>query len=246
MHRFFVPPELLEGEQVRVTGPLVHRIAHVLRVKRGEHILLLDNSGWEHEVEVLSLGPREVLGRKVQRRLAQGEPRTKITLYQAILKAKGFELVLEKGTELGLVSFVPVVASRCIVGSLEEISQAKVQRWKNIIQGGAEQARRGRLPVLRPPMMLHGAWEEAAKSGTTIIPWEEETERSLKEALATNPRPFAINLLIGPEGGFTQEEIEEGKNYGAIPVTLGPRILKAETAGLIAATAILYELGDMV
>jgi 16S rRNA (uracil1498-N3)-methyltransferase len=246
VHRFFVPPAWLEKEEVTITGPLVHRLRNVLRVQGGTHILLLDNSGWEHELEITGVTSQRIQGHVIRKSLALAEPRTKITLYQALLKLNKFECVLQKATELGVVGFVPMISERCVVGSLEDISKAKVERWWRILLAGAEQSGRGRLPGLRPTMLFANACEEAGRAGLTLIPWEEEGERALSSVLkAMDEPPFSINLFIGPEGGFTSDEMSQARSHGAIPITLGPRILRAETAGLVAATAILYELGDL-
>lgn len=245
-HRFFVPASWLEKEKVTITGPLVHRLRNVLRLKPGERIILLDNSGWEHETEIAAVSSQRIRGHVVHKVLAGAEPRTKITLYQALLKLDRFEWVLEKGTELGLVGFVPVITHRCIIGSLEDISKTKMERWWRILVQAAEQSGRGRLPSLGPAMLFSGACEAAARGGLTFIPWEEERERSLTSVLRAGQQPpFSINLFIGPEGGLTAEELAQAQQYGAMPITLGPRILRAETAGLVAAAAILYELGDL-
>lgn len=246
MHRFFVPASWLEKEEVTITGPLVHRLRNVLRLKAGDHFILLDNSGWEHEAEITHVSTQRIESQVLHKALATGEPRTKITLYQALLKLNKFEWVLQKGTELGLVGFVPMISHRCMIGSLEDISKTKLERWWRILMEAAEQSRRGRMPTLRAAMVFSSACEEAARGGLTLIPWEEEKEQSLSSILrAEEQPPFSINLFIGPEGGFTSEEMTKAQRYGAVPITLGPRILRAETAGLVAATAILYELGDL-
>jgi 16S rRNA (uracil1498-N3)-methyltransferase len=246
MQRFFVPAQWLEEEEVTITGPLVHRLRNVLRLRRGSHVLLLDNSGWEHEMEIANVTSQRIEGRIVHKSLAVAEPRTKITLYQALLKLDRFEWVLQKNTELGVVGFVPMITERCIIGSLEDISKTKTERWWRILMEAAEQSGRARLPTLRPAVMFPTACEDAARGGLTLIPWEEEKERSLRSVLREAERPpFSINLFVGPEGGFTPEELAQAQRYGARPVTLGPRILRAETAGLVAAAAILHELGDL-
>lgn len=254
LHRFFVPPEWLRGEGVEITGPLTHQIRNVLRLKPGDRVILLDNSGWEYQVELGEVSRERVGGQIRQKSLATSEPRTKITLYQSLLRGRAFESALRKCTEAGVVAFVPVVAARCIISSLEDIGEKKLERWRGIIREAAEQSRRGRLPLLRPALLLRQAWQEASRGGLTVVPWEEagkgtpaqEKSNTLHSVLrGAQPTAFSVNLFIGPEGGFTPQEIEQGKRYGAIPVTLGPRILRAETAGLVAAAAILYELGDM-
>jgi len=239
---------------VEITGPLTHQIRNVLRLKPGDRVILLDNSGWEYQVELGEVSRERVAGHILQKRLATSEPRTKITLYQSLLRARAFESVLQKCTEVGVVGFVPVVAARCIISSLEDIGEKRIERWRRIILEAGEQSRRARLPALQPALLLPQAWEEASRGGLTIVPWEEagpgmpvqEKSNSLRSLLSgAQPRPFSVNLFIGPEGGFTPQEIDQGQRYGAVPVTLGPRILRAETAGLVAAAAILYELGDM-
>jgi len=239
---------------VEITGPLTHQIRNVLRLKPGDRVILLDNSGWEYQVELGEVSRKRVVGQILQKSLAGSEPRTKITLYQSLLRARAFETVLQKCTEVGVVAFVPVVAAWCIISSLEDIGERKLERWRRIILEAAEQSRRGRLPVLRPALLLRQAWQGASRGGLTIVPWEEAGPRmpaqgrsnSLRSVLkGAQPRPFSVNVFIGPEGGFTPQEIEQGQRYGAVPVTLGPRILRAETAGLVAAAGILYELGDM-
>jgi 16S rRNA (uracil1498-N3)-methyltransferase len=252
MHRFFVPPSWVQGNRVTVSGPQAHQIAHVLRMRPGDVVIVLDNSGWELETQLVVVDRREVQGKVLHRRLSGGEPRTKISLYQGVLKNKGFEFALQKGTELGMVEFVPVISHRCVVSDLNAVEK-KRHRWEWIIQEAAEQCRRGRKPTLRPAVLFPQACEEARHAGgLSLIPWTEEGMTNLRDLLRSTPPgyaqtwpPFAIRLFVGPEGGFSAEEITMARRYGLVPVTLGPRILRAETAGLVAAAAILYELGDM-
>ena len=267
MHRFFVPAEWMTGGAVTVSGPLVHQIRRVLRLRAGEHVTFLDNSGWEAEAEIVAIDEQLVRCTVLTRKLGIGEPRTKITLYQSLLKGDRFDLVLQKCTELGVVEFVPVVSERCIVGDVDQASD-RFRRWQRIIVEAAEQAQRSRLPVLRPAALLANALEGVISRGLSLVPWEGEHATTLGSALASSivipppapekptsrkrrdvtpqpRRPFAINLFVGPEGGFAPGEIAIARHYGAIPVTLGPRILRAETAGIAAATIVLHEMGDM-
>lgn len=257
MHRFFIPPEWIGEEGVILGDPVAHQIRNVLRMRPGDHILMLDNSGWAREVELQEVGSERVVGQVVRRMLAQGEPRTKITLYQGVLKGRRFEFALQKGTELGIVEFVPLISDRAIIADLGDVDK-KHARWKRIVQEAAEQSGRGRLPHLEPAMLFPRACERAQRQGgLALIPWEgarpregaclrkEERSLSLRAVLAQQRKPFVVSLFIGPEGGFTAQEVELARRYGIQPVTLGPRILRTETAGLVAATAILYELGDL-
>ncbi len=252
MHRFFVPPSWIRGDEVSIAGPQAHQIRHVLRMRPGDRVVVLDNSGWEIETELQSLDGQEVRGAVVCRRLSTGEPRTKISLYQAVLKSKGFEVVLQKGTELGIVEFVPLISERCIVSDLDSLEK-KRSRWETIVQEAAEQSRRGRKPSLRNSALVPQACDHARQTGgLSLLLWEEQGPASLRTLLRTAPPgrekhwpPFSINLFVGPEGGFEPGEVALARRYGVVPATMGPRILRAETAGLVAAAAVLYELGDL-
>jgi len=269
MHRFFVPSDSLKGNQVSIRDLQAHQIARVLRMQPGDMVILLDNSGWEIETRLTSVDGNLVQGEVLRRRLAGGEPRTKISLYQGVLKGKHLELVLQKGTELGVVEFVPLIADRCVVSDLDAVEK-KRRRWEWIIQEAAEQCRRGRKPVLRAPILFPRACEEARQSGgLSLILWEGERQVGLRDVLRKDPTtvvaahrggrsasdsaehrdgrwaPFNISLFVGPEGGFAPDEIVLAQRYGLVPVTLGPRILRSETVGLVVAASILYELGDM-
>jgi 16S rRNA (uracil1498-N3)-methyltransferase len=252
MHRFFVPPSWIRGNEITVTGQQAHQIAHVLRMRRDDMVIILDNSGWEIHTRLVSVEPHVVRGEVVRRRLSGGEPRTKISLYQGVLKSNRFEYVIQKCTELGVVEFVPVVAERCVMRDLEVVER-KRDRWEWIIQEAAEQCRRGRKPALNAPAFFPQACEQARHSGgLSLILWEEEGMLSLRHLLRDGAGsqkrgwpPLTFNLLIGPEGGFSRDEVAVARRYGVTPVSLGPRILRAETAGVVAAAAILYELGDM-
>lgn len=245
MERFFLPIQAFSGDLVTVAEPaLIHRLRDVLRLTRNHTVTFLDNSGWEYETVLEEVAPTRIVGRVRCRRLAAGEPRTKITLYQAVLKGERFEWALQKGTELGVSAFVPIISERCIVVDAHQLSRRKLTRWERIIQAAAEQSRRGRLPPLQPLMLFAAACEQVHRAGgLALIPWEEETRpiRQVLQAAGREMRPFSVALFIGPEGGFSAAEVQLARDYGIIPVSLGPRILRAETAGLAAAAMVLYE-----
>lgn len=247
MQRFFVSPESLGSGKVEITGPQVHQIRNVLRMSPGDQFTVLDDSGWEYQVEVAVLDRERVEARILNKKLAVAEPRTKITLYQAVLKAPSFELVLQKGTELGVVEFVPIISDRCVISALDDVSESKMQRWRRIIQEAAEQSGRGRLPRLRPVLFFPQACERARHSDLALLPWEEERRTTLHSVLTSYPdkwRPFSVSIFVGPEGGFTSKEVDHARHYGIIPVTLGPRVLRAETAAVAVTATLFYQFGD--
>ena len=247
-HRFFIPPEWLTGNAVAIAGHQAQQIARVLRMRPGDRVVVLDDSGWEFEVQLTRVQPELARGEVVSRRPAAGEPHTRIILYQGMLKSDRFEYVLQKGTELGIVEFVPLITSRTV--ALDRDAPGKKDpRWRLIIQEAAEQSRRGRKPTLRPAMPFAQACEEVSHcSGLKLLPWEEESRDSLRGVLrAATPesKGATVHLFVGPEGGLTGNEVDMARGHGLLPVTLGRRILRAETAGVVAAAAILYEWGDL-
>jgi 16S rRNA (uracil1498-N3)-methyltransferase len=249
IQRFFIPSEWIDGRQVTLIEDVAHQVRNVLRMSAGQRLIVLDNSGWEREVEISRVAQNVVMCRVVEERLSPAEPRTKISLYQGVLKAQKFEWVLQKGTELGLVEFIPVVCSRSVVGDLEAVDR-KLGRWQRIMREAAEQSGRGQLPILRPASLLDQSCQRARRSGGLgLILWEDEHETSLKSILRTEEtrgdRPFSISIFVGPEGGFSTEEVDMARRYHLLPVGMGARLLRAETAGLVAAAAVLYEMGDL-
>ncbi|MBI5305626.1 MAG: 16S rRNA (uracil(1498)-N(3))-methyltransferase [Chloroflexi bacterium] len=245
MHRFFISPQAIQGDRAILRGTLVHQIRDVLRMHPGDEFILLDNSGAAYRVELVTLDRDTARARVNDKWKLETEPPVHVTLYQGLLKGQKFDFVLQKGTEIGVSVFVPLLAERCIVGSLDDVSDARVERWDRIIVEAAEQAGRAILPNLMPPMLFAHACDQTPANGLALIPYEGEKSRGLREALAHAPRAKTINLFIGPEGGFTEDEIALAKDKGVLPVSLGPRILRAETAGLVAVSAVLYELGDL-
>ena len=247
-HRFFIPTEWLTGNAVAIAGPQAHQIARVLRMRPRDHLVVLDDSGWEFEVQLLTVQPELVRGEVVARRLVSGEPHTRITLYQGMLKSDRFELVLQKGTELGIIEFVPLITARTVALDRDAPGK-KHSRWQSVIQEAAEQSRRGRRPLLRQAMPFAQACEAASRcAGLKLLPWEEENQTSLRgvlRAAGSTGSEAAVHLFVGPEGGFSEDEVELARSLGLQPVTLGRRILRAETAGMVAAAAILYARGDL-
>jgi 16S rRNA (uracil1498-N3)-methyltransferase len=251
MHRFFVAPEVLERHPVLLDAEQAHQIRRVLRMRPGERATLLDNRGWAYEASLVSYGDSNARFEIVRRWAAAGEPRTQITLYQAVLKGEKFGWALQKGTEVGVSRFVPVVCARNVVDDPNAAEQ-KRERWERIIQEAAEQSGRARLPVLALARTFETVVRAGSPPSTTtqhlrLILWEEEGATTLHQALAgcNFASGVSIEVLVGPEGGFTVDEVGLAEQGGARKVTLGPRILRAETAGIVATAAILYEAGEM-
>lgn len=248
MHRFFIPADILDSPVVAFPSDQARQIARVLRLRAGAHVLLLDDQGWQYHVELVKVASRGVDGRVLKREPAPPEPRLSVTLYQGTLKADKFEWVLQKGTEVGVSAFAPVVCARSVAREAHEAS-AKASRWRRILQEAAEQSGRGSIPRLLPSAQFDKAWESV--QGLSLLPWERERQIGLRRALTERLPPNEggdyppVNLFIGPEGGFTPDEVDMGRRRGAVTVSLGQRILRAETAGVVAAAAVLYHVGEL-
>ena len=248
-YRFFVLPDQIRGRRLMLSGSQARQIYSVLRMREADHIVALDNRGWQYDVRLDKVASDLVSGEILSRTRAVGEPRTQLTLYQALLKKDNFEWVLQKGTEIGVARFVPLITQRCVVRQ-KKLKPAKLQRWQRIISEAAEQCGRGRLPSLSAPLTLSEALEDVAEFDKALAPWEREVENgflvSLSDYAGQRPSQAArIAVFIGPEGGFAGEEIEEARAAGVMPVTLGQRILRAETAAVVAATLALSAMGDL-
>jgi 16S rRNA (uracil1498-N3)-methyltransferase len=240
MHRFFVHPQAIHHTTVVLDEAIAHQLRSVLRMRPGARIVVLDNQGWEYEIELTEITSKGARGTVIEKRPASGEPSVTVTLYQCVLKKDNFEWVLQKGTEIGVSRFVPVISQRTVIADDERIKANKLPRWERIIREAAEQSHRGRLPELDAPIAFEQALIEAASADVALIPWEKETACTLREVLLGTAE--AVALIIGPEGGFEDGEIDLAQQHGVQPITLGPRILRAETAAAAAALLVLYEL----
>ncbi len=247
---------------------IAHQVRDVLRLNVGEHLILLDNSGDEVVAAVARSSKAGVEVHLLERRPGKREPGVRIVLCQGLLKSARFEWVLEKGTELGVSVFAPILCRRSMAG-LEDAGPSKQQRWQRIIQEAAEQSGRSRLPELLPIRPLMHALNDIPPGALAIMPWEEEHNRTLYDVLnsatsithvgarevlsgegtlaspsavesPTHPSPTVV-LFIGPEGGLMAEEVALAQRHGVHVVSLGSRILRAETAALAAVASVMYE-----
>lgn len=243
MHRFFVPPGSIQADRVVFPRPIAEQLRNVLRISPGQRVIALADDGWECEVEVAHIGRGEADGRVIERRKNAREPHISLTLYQCLLKQDHFEWVLQKCTEVGVARFVPVVSGRTVVRGGN-----RSERWRRIIVEAAEQSGRGRIPALGEAMMLSDAWADCAAMDVRAVAWEEEHVVRLQSLLDDWPGGQAlasIGLVVGPEGGFSAEEIDAGRQHGVRTVTLGARTLRAETAAVVMASLALHLFGEL-
>jgi len=242
MNRFFIPKEWIETEGVYIYDEPARQIINVLRLKLNDRIVILDNSGMKYEIDIDSVTKDTVHGQITRREVSRNEPKVKITLYQSLLKADKFEYVLQKGVELGVTTFVPVLSARCVA---KKESEEKHKRWQKIIKEAAEQSERAIIPALRSTIQFPQACETVTP--LSVMLWEEETYRPLAKILRKPDLKVieSVNLFIGPEGGYTEREAIHAREHGIITASLGRRILRADTAGIVAVSAIMYDQGEL-
>lgn len=240
MHHFFLPAHLLTANPLILPDTIAHQVRDVLRMRGGDEIILLDNAGWQYRCTLGEISRRLVSVHVLDKTSAPPEPRTQITLYQGLPKKDKFEWILQKCTELGVARFVPVFTQRTVP---DQMTPTKRTRLERIITEAAEQSRRGRLPELRDPMPFEQAIAESGQFSVALIPYEAEQQARLGDKLPTEADSIA--LFIGPEGGFSVQEIEAAKTAGVQPISLGPRILRTETAAIATVALIMGLLGEI-
>ena len=239
MDRFFMPPAAFGPGDAVVLDAYAHRLHAVLRLKAGARILLLDGSGDECVVELTEVGARRAAGRVLERRACASEPHLRLCLFQCTLKADKFEWVLQKGTELGVARFVPVVSARSVVRPAQALLP-KYARWQAIVREAAEQSGRARLPAIAPPLEWDAAL--AAGEGRLLLAWDQAGGAAPSAPIAGER---AASLLIGPEGGLEAGEVQAAQAAGWQVVTLGRRILRAETAAIAGIATVMAAAGEV-
>ena len=239
MSRFFVTP--FDGEITAITGSDAHHIARVLRMKVGETVTLCDSQGVDYVCEITSLNDNEV-GLRVRERLPSvTEPTVRVTLYQGLPKSEKMEWIIQKCVEIGITRIVPVAMSRCVVKLTAADGEKKRVRWQKIAAGAAEQSGRGIIPEVTAPITFEQALKDVRNIPT--VTFYEGGGQPLSELIGEHTEELAI--VIGPEGGFALSEIEKLQANGASIATLGKRILRCETAPMVALSVIMQLTGNM-
>lgn len=246
---FFIHSQQISGSFLYLTGPVVRHVGGSLRKQIGDRIFVIDEQRVGYVVELLEVMPKRIVAKVLEKRRQAPVSPLSITLGQAILKAKKMDWVLQKSTELGVSRIIPLVTERTVVEPRPERVGAQHHRWQEILKEAAQQAGRWEVPELALPTDFFHLVEEGPSFDFSLIPWEGEAENSLRKGLRkmlqSKSQVHKILVLIGPEGGFSQHEVALAREHQIIPVTLGLRTLRAETACLATLTMLQYELGDM-
>jgi 16S rRNA (uracil1498-N3)-methyltransferase len=232
--RLFVPRAQAEGSRVRITGAELRHL-RTLRLGPGERLVVFDEHGDEHEVRLERLGGREAEAAILSTHRPARESRLDLTLAPALLKGAKMDLVVEKATELGVRRLAPVLTRHALGQGV------RVERWRRIAVAAAKQSGRTRVPDVDPPRPL-AELVGLAWPGLRLVAWEAERDVPLA---ALSAAADAVVVLVGPEGGFADDEVAAARAAGFTPVTLAPRVLRAETAAIVAAALCLHRWGDL-
>ncbi|GBD95978.1 MAG TPA: 16S rRNA (uracil(1498)-N(3))-methyltransferase [Nitrospirae bacterium] len=254
MLRLFLPPEKLSSKQITITGDNARYLSLVMRVRPGDPLIIFDGLGYKYSCKILQCHKKEIVVEKISKAPYSVESPVSITLAQGIAKGDKMDFIIQKSTELGVRKIIPLITARTQIRHTD-----KIERWRKIASSASRQSGRDRIPEIDEPVDIREFLDSIAaplaggntkgvkesEGGFGIIFSEEKKERHLKEVLSSLKDTKNITILIGPEGGFPMEEVTAAVEKGFTEASLGPRILRTETAPLAALCIIQYELGDM-
>lgn len=248
MYHFFVESAQVSPDlkRVDIVGADYNHIANVLRMKVGEQFSVSireENDGRELFYEIEEINKTSVVGKLCFVEEVGNELPSKIYLFQGLPKVDKMELIIQKAVELGVFEIIPMSTKRCIVKLDAKKAESKVKRWQAIAEAAAKQSKRAVIPVVKEPMTMKQAIEYAKDLNVKLIPYElaEHIDETKKIIEGIKPREN-IAVFIGPEGGFSEEEVALAKENGVLPITLGKRILRTETAGFTIISWLMYHL----
>lgn len=245
MKRFFIQQDEATKDSPVIEGADARHISTVFRLKPGDYILLVDGSGMEYEAEIISLSKNRVNISIIKKYFPATESSVRITVGQGYLKDKKMDMLVRHLTEIGITGWLPVVSEFSVPKPDPKKIASRHGRWELIAKEAVKQCRRTRVPEILAPMTFQEAVETSGHMDLKIIYYENETISLARTARTLHKKPLTIFVLLGPEGGFSYKEIELAISNGFIVASLGPRILRAETASISACTLIQHQFGDM-
>ncbi|MGL5069222.1 MAG: RsmE family RNA methyltransferase [Sarcina sp.] len=245
MHKFFTPVELFTETHAVIQGDDVKHIYKVLRVTKGAKVAINNLSGEEFLGEIEEVNKQEVIIKIIEKLDINNESNLEIYLFQGMPKAAKMDLIVQKGVELGMSEFIPVITDRVDVKLKGEFK--KLDRLNKIAIEASKQSKRSHIAKVSAPIEFEEALAKMKEMDLIVVPYENATRYGIRTmAKELNEKKFAkVAVMIGPEGGFEEEEIQKLKDINAHIVTLGPRILRTETAGFTCASLLQYEFGDL-
>lgn len=246
--RFFIDKNDIDGEKVYIRGNDYNHIARSLRLQPGDRIVACTGAGMELMIVLTDFTDDYAAGKIIKREKSRNEPVIKITVAQAIPKNRNMELVIQKCTEIGVYDIIPLQTERTIVELYGNKKQRRLQRWHRLAEEAAKQSHRARIPGIKDIHNLEDVIDISSDFDIIFILWEQETETTFADILREIDKNCINNILliVGPEGGFAEKEVNLIKSQaGGYSLSLGPRILRTETAAFVGLTILLYEFGEM-
>ncbi len=238
MHTFYVPPPQIDADTATITGSEQHHLRNVLRITSGETIRIIDGQGNVYTAEILDTATnRSSSIARIQTHEFHAIPSPTLTLFQGLPKNDKMEMILQKTTELGVTQIVPLHSER----ALQKPSQNRYERWHRVVISATKQCKRAWLPELSEAQQLEGSLAQLEKFSLSLLLSPHTQGQHIKTVLQETPNTNAIALFVGPEGGFSDQEIAAAIESGCIPVTLGTNILRTETAAITTVAVIAYE-----
>ena len=243
MSTFYIKNNQTEGNKIIIQGEDLNHIKNVLRYQNGDKLEVCNEGGTRFYTKISDMNQNEIILDILEISNDTTEPNVNVVLFQGLPKAGKMELIVQKCTELGVSGIVPVIMDRVIVKLDEKNESKKIERWQKIAKEAATQSGRQKIPYVEKAINLKNSIEKLSKYDIVIVPYECEKERHIKNILKSfKSKPQNIAVVIGPEGGFSNEDIKILENLKNIQiVSLGPRILRTETAGIATIAMTMYE-----
>ena len=245
MSRFFIEKDRIKDNTGIIVGEEVKHITRVLRLGVGDKVVLFDEAGWEYHAKIKEESSRELRVDIFKKFLPQRESTIEIILGQGLPKLPKMDIIVQKGTELGVSEILPFNSDRSIPKLIYDKSFRKVERWRKIALEATKQCGRNSPPYIASPVDFSEILIKDLKDTLKLILWEEEGDMGLKEVLDLNPGANKFFILVGPEGGFNSSEIQKAHEAGFNVVKMGIRILRSETASIGILSIIQHRFGDL-
>ncbi len=243
MQKFFVNDEQIKGDRIEIIGTDVNHIINVLRMRKEDKVQINNTSTSENYIaEIIEYGSENIICKIIEKIASKSETNVDVEIFQGLPKADKMELIIQKTTEIGVKKIIPVAMERSIVKLDEKDAIKKIERWQKIAEVAAKQSKRDIIPKIENVTKITDIYSKIADYDLFIVAYEEENILTLKEVLRSNIKTKKIGVLVGPEGGIDITEVQKLRENGAIVVTLGNRILRTETAPIVLASNIIYEL----
>lgn len=249
MYKFFVTEEQIRDNVIEIQGEDVNHIKNVLRIGTGEEINICNiNNSVNYLCKIINMCNKFIVCEIIQKIDSKGEPKVYLHIFQGLPKAEKMETIIQKNTEIGVSEITPVDMKRSIVKLDSKTIDKKILRWQKIAEVAAKQSKRDKIPKINLPINIKNIYEKTKEYDIVLVAYEQEEEIGIKDILSTIKKKdkIKIAIIIGPEGGIDEKEIDLFKQSNVKLVSLGKRILRTETASIVMSSIIMYEFDEMI